>query len=242
MTEFTTGQIRPIECVKEAWALIKDEYWMLFAVSIVGALIGGVSMYVLIGPMVCGIYICYLKKIDGGHVRFDDLWIGFKYFARSLLVTVLIVVPIVAYIVTIFATIYGPLIMKAVGGSKISDDEMLTTFGIAIVIDLLVAVGMVCIHSLLIFAFPLIVDRGLSSWDAIKLSARAAIRNAGGIGGLIVVSFLIAIAGELACGVGLYLAIPLLTATNALAYRKVFPALSRPTLEPPPPTAYPELT
>ena len=28
-TEFTTGQIRPIECVKEAWALIKDEYWLL---------------------------------------------------------------------------------------------------------------------------------------------------------------------------------------------------------------------
>lgn len=242
MTEFTTGQIRPVECVKEAWALIKDEYWMLFAVSIVGALIGGVSMYVLIGPMICGIYICYLKKIDGGSVKFDDLWLGFKYFGRSLLVTVVVVVPIVAYIVTIFATIYGPLLMKAVGGSKISEDEMLTTFGIAIVVDLIVAIGMVCVHSLLIFAYPLMVDRGLSSWDAIKTSARAALKNAGGIGGLIAVSFVLALAGELACGIGLYLVIPILTATNALAYRKVFPAASTPSsLEPPPPTAYPEL-
>ncbi|MBV9215583.1 MAG: hypothetical protein JO053_05350 [Acidobacteria bacterium] len=241
-TEFRTGVIHPIECVKEAFAAIKDEYWMLFAVSIVGALIGGVTMYVLIGPMICGIYICYLKKFDGkGPVRFDDLWIGFQYFGRSLLVTVLIVVPIVAYVVTIFATIYGPLIMKAVGGNKVSDDELLTTFGVAIVVDLIVALAMVCIHSLLIFSFPLIVDRGLSSWEAIKLSARAALKNAGGIGGLIVVSFILAVLGELACGIGLYLMIPILTASNVMAYRKVFPALTAGSLDPPPPTAYSEL-
>src|SRR2546423_12927208 len=77
--EFTTGQIRPIECVKEGWALIKDDYWVLFGVSIVGGLIAGVSMYALLGPMVCGIFICYLKKLDGGRVIFDDLWLGFKY-------------------------------------------------------------------------------------------------------------------------------------------------------------------
>ena len=68
--EFTTGQIHPIECVKEAWSLIKDDYWLLFAISIVGAMIGGITMYVLIGAMVCGIFGCYLKKIDGGKVAF----------------------------------------------------------------------------------------------------------------------------------------------------------------------------
>src|SRR5438045_1745434 len=113
--EFTTGRIRPIECAKEAYELIKDEYWLLFAVSLVGAIIGGVSMYIVLGPMICGIYVCYLKKIDGGRVDFNDLWKGFDYFGRSLLVTIVVVVPIVVYIVAIFATIYGPLIMKAVG-------------------------------------------------------------------------------------------------------------------------------
>ncbi|HTH52201.1 MAG TPA: hypothetical protein VL501_09725, partial [Pyrinomonadaceae bacterium] len=88
----------------------------------------------------------------------------------------------------------------------------------------------------------LIVDRDLSSLDAIKLSARAAFKNLGGIGGMIAVNFVLALVGEAACGVGLYLVIPILMAANVVAYRKVFPALSRPTLEPPPPTAYPELT
>src|SRR5947209_18261400 len=218
--EFTTGQIRPIECAKEGWALIKDEYWMLFGVSIVGALIGGVSMYVLLGPMVCGIFICYLKRLNGGSVVFDDLWLGFKYFGRSLLVTILVVVSIVVYFIAVFTTIYLPIIMQAVGGNRVSERDLLGTFLTAVVVDLVIAVVMVCIHSLLIFAFPLIVDRGLSSVDAIKLSARAALRNLGGIGGLIVVNFVLALIGEALCGIGLYFVIPILTASNLVAYRK----------------------
>ena len=230
--QFTTGQIRAIECVKEAWAIIKDEYWMLFAVSLVGVLLAGVSMYILMGPMICGIFICYFKRIDGRKVVFDDLWLGFNYFGRSLLLTIVLVVPIVIYFVAVFTTMYAPLIMQAVGGNRVSDREIMSTFLTAIVVDLVIAVVMVCVHSLLMFAFPLIVDRGLSSVDAIKLSARAALKNLGGIGGLIGVNFVLAIGGEALCGVGLYFAMPLILATNLVAYRKVFPALR---------TTYPEL-
>ena len=240
-TEFTIGQIQPIECVKEAWALIKDEYWILFAVSVVGAMIGGISMYVLIGAMVCGIFYCYLKKIDGGRVSIDDLWVGFKFFWPSLLVTILIVVPIIVWMIIMFATIYLPIITSAVMGSKANNSVILGSFFVGLVIDIIVALAMICIHSLLIFCFPLIVDRGLSSWDSIKLSARAVLKNLSGIGGLIAVNFIIALAGEMAFCVGLYLVIPIITATNIVAYRKVFPALNRPNLNPPPPNAYPEI-
>ncbi|HEX3102263.1 MAG TPA: hypothetical protein VHQ01_10740, partial [Pyrinomonadaceae bacterium] len=138
-TEFTTGQIHPIECVRESWALIKDEYWILFAISVVGAMIGGISMYVLIGPMICGIFYCYLKKIDGGPVVFDDLWKGFGFFWQSLLVTILIVVPIVVYIVAVFATIYLPIITAAVMGSKANENAILGTFVVGLIIDIVVA-------------------------------------------------------------------------------------------------------
>ncbi|MBP9663652.1 MAG: DUF975 family protein [Pyrinomonadaceae bacterium] len=222
--EFTRGQIRPIECLKEAWEQIKPNYWMLFAISIVGALIGGISMYVLIGAMICGIFHAYLKVLDGeGKPSIDDLWVGFKFFWPSLLVTALIVIPIVVYILALFITMYLPLIMKAAGGSRVSDEEMIGTLLVGLAVDIVIAVVMVTIHSLLIFSYPLIVDRGLPSWEAIKLSARATLKNAGGVGGLIVVNFCIAIAGYLAFCIGLYLAIPLMTATNIVAYRRVFP-------------------
>ena len=65
VSEFNTGVIRPIECVREGWELIKNEYWLMFAISLVGGLLAGVTVYVLLGAMICGIFGCYLKKIDG---------------------------------------------------------------------------------------------------------------------------------------------------------------------------------
>ena len=221
--EFTVGQIRPIECVKEGFALIKDEYWVLLAVSVVGAMIAAISFYILIGAMVCGIFACYLRKIDGGRVKFEDLFTGFSYFWSSLLATILIVVPIVVWVLVLFTTLYLPLLLKTVGGENVGDDEMLTTFFVVFAIDLIVALVMVCFHSLLIFCFPLIVDRGLSSWDSIKLSARATMKNLAGVGGIIGLNFLMVLAGELVLCIGVYLVLPLLTASNLVAYRKVFP-------------------
>ena len=65
--------------------------------------------------------------------------------------------------------------------------------------------------------------------------------GAAGIGGMIAVNFLLALAGEAAFCVGIYLVIPLIMAANVVAYRRVFPATRPPILEPPMPSAYPEL-
>lgn len=231
--EFNAGAIKPIECVKEAWELIKADYWMLFAISLLGGMIGGASMYILIGAMVCGIFNCYLKAIDGrGKVSIDDLWVGFKYFWQSLPVTIAIVVPMVTWIIILFVTIYLPLIAAAMMDKNPDPNVILGSFAVGIVIDIIVAVIMTAIHSLLIFAFPLIIDRNLSSWDAMKLSARAAMKNLGGIGGLIVVNFGLVLLGYAALCIGLYLMIPVITAASVVAYRKVFPALDRSILDP----------
>lgn len=223
--EFTVGQIRPIECVKEAWQLIKDDYWMLFAISIVGAMIAGATLYILIGPMICGIFYTYLKKVDGERIAIDDLWVGFKYFGPSLIVALLIVVPLVGWMVFLFTTLYLPLVMVAVGGSRVSGDELMAVLAIALILDLVIAIAMTIVHSLLIFSFQLIVDRGLSGWESVKLSARAVMKNLGGVGGLIALNMLMTIGGMLAFCIGIYLVIPLITATSIVAYRKVFPRI-----------------
>jgi uncharacterized membrane protein len=225
-TEFTVGQIHAIDCVKEAWSLIKTDYWLLFAISVVGAMIGGLSMYILIGAMVCGIFNAYLKVIDGGRANIDDLWSGFKYFWPSLGVTIVVVVPILVWMVVLIVTVYAPIITSAVIGNRGDQSVLLGTFVFGMIVDLIVAVIMMFIHSLLIFAFPLIVDRGLSSWDAMKLSARAVLKNLGGIGSLVAVNFGLALAGEMALCVGIYLVIPIITAANIVAYRKVFPRIT----------------
>jgi hypothetical protein len=237
-TEFRTDVIKPIECAKEAWELIKPNYWLLFAIFLVGALIGAFTAYILIGAMVCGIIYCYLRQIDGYSVTFEDLWKGFGFFWPSLPVTILIVVPTVIWIAVLFTTIYLPIIMAAVMGDRLSGDEMISFLGGAFLVDSIVAIFMICIHTLLTFSFPLVVDRGLTGISPALISAKAVWGNLKGICGLVGVNFVLVLAGELACGIGLYLVIPIVMATSMVAYRKIFPAMSVPNLNPPPPNAY----
>lgn len=219
MAEINTGVIRSVECMKEGWELIKQDYWFFFAITLVGMLIGGISMYVLVGAMVCGIFYCYLRKIDGKTVSFDELWKGFQWWLPGLIATIIMVVPM--FIVLGF--IYAPFIAAAVMGSKLSESELIGLLLGAIAIDLVFIVVMICFHTLLMFTFPLMVDRNLGAFEAMKTSAKGVWKNLGGIAGFYGVAFVLSLIGGLACGIGTYFVMPIILAGTAIAYRKIFP-------------------
>lgn len=231
---FTVGQIRPVECYKEGWELIKSDYWLMFAVAIVGALIGGISLYILIGAMACGIFICYLQKIDTGTVSFESLWKGFDYFKPGFVVMLVIIVPTLI----VYGIIYAPFVMAMVMGSKLSEQELIGMLIGAAAVDFVVLLIVICFHTLLMFSFPLIVDRNLSAFGAMKLSAKAVWKNLGGVIGMIGVYMGLSILGILTCGIGMYFLLPIMIAGFTVAYRRVFPAQTNTNFNPPPPNAY----
>ena len=234
-TEFRTGVISPVECVKEGFELIKNDYWLLFGILLVGALIGGATMYILGGAMFCGIFIAYLNAIDGRPVVFDDLWKGMKYFGPGLVVVLFMIVPAVAYYVFVYVTVFAAIF----GGAQAGEAGLVGAFVVVGIIDLVVLILMVCFHTLLTFALPLIVDRNLGAIDAMKTSAKAVWANMGGVAGLIGVNFGLVLVGYLALCVGVYFVLPIMMAGNLVAYRRVFPSLdSRPNMVPPPPNSY----
>lgn len=218
--EFQTGVIKPVECIKEGFELIKSDYWILFALTWVAGLIGAFTLYILFGAMACGMFYCYLRKIDGDSVSFDDLWKGFGWWLPGFVVMLFIIVPMFI----VYGVIYVPVIMAAVMGQNLSQDEMMGLLIGAFSVDLIFVIIMVCFHTLLMFSFPLIVDRNLSAVKAMTTSARAVLRNLGGVVGLILVNFGLVLVGELAFCVGVYFVIPILVAGNVVAYRKVFPS------------------
>ena len=219
--EFRTGVIKPIDCVKEAWEIIKPDYWLLFAVTIVGVLIGSMTLLLLTGGMICGIYYVYLRKIDGGPVVFDDLWKGFSWFLPGLVVAVFIFVPVFV----VYGAIYVPIVMAAIAGKNMSESELITMLAGALAVDLIFVIVMVCFHTLILFAFPLIVDRGVGPVRAMIISSKAVWKNLGGIAGLYGVNLALSLAGAALCGVGAYLVIPIIFASNVVAYRKIFPSV-----------------
>ena len=234
-TEFRTGVIKPVECVKEGFELIKENYWLLFAITLVGGLIGGATMYILGGAMVCGIMYAYLRAVDGKPVTFDDLWKGMNYFGTGLVVILVIIVPLIVFYIFVYISMLGAIL----GGAQAGEAGLVGAFVVIGIIDLVFLIAMVSFHTLLTFSFPLIVDRNLGAIDAMKTSARAVWQNLGGVAGLIVVNFGLVFLGYLALCIGLYFVIPIMVAGNVVAYRRVFPSLEmRQNLSPPPPDSY----
>jgi hypothetical protein len=228
-TDFNIGVIKPIECLKEAWGLIKADYWLLFAVSLVGIMIGGMTLYIALGAMICGIYICFIEVIDGKKANFESLFKGFSFFFPSLLVTFIIIVPTIF----LFIAVYSPFIVAATMGSRLSEQELLTLLAGSFAVDFVIAIVMICFHTLLMFAFPLIIDRQLSGSKAILLSAKAVWKNLSGVVGLWLVMFVLSLLGAIVC-IGTYFVIPVIIATTLVAYRKVFPNLNSQQFNVPP--------
>jgi uncharacterized membrane protein len=86
---------------------------------------------------------------------------------------------------------------------------------------------------LLMFSFPLIVDRNLGALEAVKTSAKAVWGNLGGVAGLIGVAIILSLFGIITCGIGMYFIMPIMIAGYAVAYRKIFPAQANRNYNPP---------
>lgn len=240
-SDFRVGVIKPVECIKEGWALIKDEYWLFLGISLVGFLIGMAGGIFLIGAMMVGIFLCLFQKQRGRPFDFGVLFKGFDYFVPSLIVALIKSIPMFLVTVPYLIFFFGAMMASMPRGGQLSPDEMrqlvFSMFGIELVFYLIIIVVSILVEIFFLFAFPLIADRGLSGLDAIKLSAKAGKANVGGILGLMVLNALLGMLGLFVCFVGAYLFLPIAFAAQAVAYRRVFPETSQTVASPPPPPA-----
>lgn len=240
---FKRNAVQPVECIKEAWALVKDQYWLFVGMCLVGLLVGSaVPMGILLGPMMCGIHLAFQKKRRGEPVEFGTLFKGFDYFGPSVVATLLQVVPILAIAIPAYLIFYVGMILSM--ASQTATDEpnpaammgLFVMFGIFwlvfIVIVILISIGFT-------FTYPLIVDRKMQGFDAVKLSFKAAMPNFWRLLGMMMLTALIGIGGILLCYVGMFLVFPISYGAIAVAYEQVF-GLHNPNevvsdLPPPPP-------
>lgn len=72
--QFRTGVIKPVECFKEGWELIKDRYWLFFAITLVGFFLGGlVPFFIIMGALMCGIGAYFVLPLI-----FADTYIAYR--------------------------------------------------------------------------------------------------------------------------------------------------------------------
>lgn len=231
---FNRGAVRPVECLRAGWELIKEKYWLFMGITLVGILIGSLGpMAILLGPMMCGIYLCLLARMRGEQVSFELLFKGFDYFSQSVIATLIQVVPIMLLLMPIYLIFFFLFMSKMTpargrgrGAPPVDPSELFPLFIIMFVVVFVISLVGSLISVFFIFSYPLIVERRLSALDAVKTSARAVMANYGGILGLLGLNLLLGLGGLLLCYVGAILTMPIGFASWIIAYRRVFPAES----------------
>jgi hypothetical protein len=236
--EFRRGVVSPMECIKEGWALIKDQYWLFFGISLVGFFLGSLFALVLMGPMMVGIFICLQQRQRNQPVEFGTLFKGFELFVQGLVVTVLKFIPMMVIIIPYYIFLLG--MMMTLRGRQISSPDegqqvVLSMFAVEIVFFFAMLAVSLVTELFFLLAYPLVADRKLSGLDAVKLSFRAGKANLGGILGLLLLNGLFGFIGVLCCFVGAYFYLPVAFASHVVAYRRIFPDTGTNLPSPPPP-------
>lgn len=237
--EFKRNAVEPIECIKAGYELIKSQYWLFVGMTVVGMIIGSiVPLGILMGPMMCGIYLALFQTRRGQPVEFGLLFKGFDFFGDSVIATLLHMIPILVVFIPSYILFYvGMFMMVPMSGGEPEPGMLLGFFGFMAIFWLVIMVIMIVLSVIFTFAYPLIVDRRLSGLNAVKLSIRAAFANFWRLLGMLLVNGLLTFVGVLFCYVGAFLVMPISFAAIAMAYEQVFGLGElRPNVPPPPPT------
>jgi hypothetical protein len=189
-------------CIGRGWELIKKDFWLLVGGSfLVIAVMGAVGAIPILG-LIAGFII-------------DGALLGGLYL----------------------------LFLKRIRGQPATIGDAFAGFSLAfvqlmlaqIVMSLLSMLGFVlCILPgiyLMIawtFALPLVIDKKLDFWPAMELSRKVVSHHWWILFGMVIVSGLVAIAGILACVVGIFVTVPIGIAALMYAYEDIFGAQSTP--------------
>lgn len=235
-SDFTPNAVRPVECIRAGWELIKDQYWLFVGVSLVAILIGQLApMGILLAPMMCGVYLAVFEKMRGQTVEFGTLFKGFDFFGQSLVALLVHLIPVFVVMVPLVGILFLGFIFTMPDAGGGGEPALGALIVLTILSTFAMIVILIAVNVLFTFAYPLIVDRKLSGIEAVKLSMKAGKANFWGLLGLLLLNGLLVLAGAMFCYVGALLFLPVGFAASAVAYRAVFGLAPAESFYPPPP-------
>ena len=239
--EFNRNAVSPVECFKGGWNLIKDQYWLILGMVVVGWMIASaVPLGILMGPMMCGLFLAFFKLRRGEPIEFGTLFKGFEYLGQSILATLIHVIPILCLIVGSYVVFYIFFFVAMVSQSnREPNPSALILVLVVYAVFWLAVIALIMFLSIgFMFVYPLIVDRGLQGLDAVKMSFRGAFANFWGLLGMVCLNFLLSLAGLCMCFIGVYFVMPVSYSAMAVAYEQIFGLRQppqAPSTPPPPP-------
>jgi len=222
-------------CVNRGYHLLKKNFNVLFVSALVYALIEGalgglaqipftgpfVSVLNLIisGPLLGGVFYVFIRTVRSQPAAVGDVFEGFRnnfmqlflgYLVPALLAGLCLIPVLIAVAVTILPSV-------------IHHDQP-NKYAVLFVVP----VALICLIPMLYlqiswtFTLPLITDRGMDFWPAMKTSWRMVGKHWWQVFGLMVLVGLLNLAGLLACCFGVLFTMPVGIAAMMYAYETIF--------------------
>jgi hypothetical protein len=182
------------------------------------------------GPVFGGIFYVFIQRLRGRPAGIGEIFIGFQRFFTQLFLGNF-VVALLASLCFIPATIeYTLKVMPIMDQFQhVTPDQMqgviaqLKTAMIGIApIMMICMVPALYLTVNLQFVLPLIVDKQIDFWDAVKISWKKVHKHWFSVFGFVVVISLINVAGLCACCIGLIFTVPLTIAMTMCVYETIF--------------------
>ncbi len=214
--------VRPLQRLTEAKQFLGEQYWLFVGICLVGMLLGNTVAIVLMGPMMCGMYLCFLQHEKNPPARFEQLIQGFNYFLEAFLAMLMITVVSLIVVIPFYAVMMcGFFGMMAAGDNP----DTVAPF-MVIIMGLGYVVFIILIFAISVpftFVFPLIVDRQMKAFDAIKTSWAGAKANFAGLFGMYLLHGFLSVLAACACYFPVFLLLPLCIGSIWLLYREIYP-------------------
>jgi hypothetical protein len=209
-----TGTVDMGRWLNAGWELIRNDLLTFGVASFLAVLLSVLSCYVLLGPMICGMYMMAFRKLTHGTVEVGNLFDGFRRFLWAFLGMLLM--GVVVY-VPMFILQIPMMVISFTDPNNVTGTLLATGFYYVTAIPLSVLVG-----GATLFVFPHIAARNANPVDAFAASFQVFRRNILMFALCSFVFSLVMQLGVCAVCIGLFITVPMVVAAIAQAYADHF--------------------
>ena len=231
-------------CFSRGFGLFKNNFGVLFVsvllFAVIEGLIAGFSAIPLIGPLfsianliiagplVGGLFYVFIQSIRNQSPGVGDVFTGFRrgfiqLFLGKLVSGLLAGLCMIPFVVVVLVLV---LRMAVAGQGQPSEEQarhlLMALIPIGLPVFLICLVPLIYLQVRWIFTLPLIIDRQMDFWTAMKTSWKMVGKHWWQVFGLVVVISLLNIAGVCACCVGALFTVPIGYGALMYAYETIF--------------------
>ena len=234
-------------CISRGWELFKNNAGLLFVSTLIYLLIeAAIGMgaqipfvgpvfsivnLVIAGPLMGGVFYVFLQAIRGQPTSVGDVFAGFRlafgrlflgYLVPTLLAG-LCLVPFVIVLAVKLIPVIGHLNTSTPDNAEIQNlaPVIKGAFLVCVPVFFVCLIPMIYLQTSWLFTLPLIIDKQMGFWSAMKASWKRVNKHWWHAFGLVILVSLINIGGLLLCCVGILFTLPIGLGALMYAYETV---------------------